>query len=48
MDMLDIRNLTIELDMPQGRVRILDRVNLQLKAGEIHSIVGESGSGNVE
>lgn len=45
MDLLDIRNLTIELDMPQGRVRILDRVNLQLKAGEIHSIVGESGSG---
>ena len=45
MDLLDIRNLTIELDMPQGRVRILDRVNLQLKSGEIHSIVGESGSG---
>lgn len=45
MDLLDIRNLTIELDMPQGRVRILDRVNLRLKAGEIHSIVGESGSG---
>ena len=31
MDLLDIRNLTIELDMPQGRVRILDRVNLQLR-----------------
>lgn len=45
MDLLDIRNLTIELDMPQGRVRILDKVSMQLKAGEIHSIVGESGSG---
>ncbi|WP_404402673.1 ATP-binding cassette domain-containing protein [Idiomarina seosinensis] len=45
MDLLDIRNLTIELDTPQGQVRILDRINLQLKPGEIHSIVGESGSG---
>lgn len=45
MDLLDIRNLTIEMDGPHGRVRVLDKVSLQLKEGEVHSLVGESGSG---
>ncbi|EKE84770.1 oligopeptide/dipeptide ABC transporter ATP-binding protein [Idiomarina xiamenensis] len=45
MNMLDIRNLTIEMDTSNGPVKILDKVNLQVGEGEIHTLVGESGSG---
>ncbi|GGI75273.1 oligopeptide/dipeptide ABC transporter ATP-binding protein [Shewanella gelidii] len=45
MQLLDIRNLTIELDTPQGKVKALDRVSLTIQDGEIHGLVGESGSG---
>ncbi|NRB25688.1 oligopeptide/dipeptide ABC transporter ATP-binding protein [Shewanella sp.] len=45
MPLLDIRNLTIELDTPHGRVKALDRVSLTINPAEIHGLVGESGSG---
>ena len=45
MPLLDIRNLTIELDTPHGKVKALERVSLTLNAGEIQGLVGESGSG---
>ncbi|BDM65041.1 peptide ABC transporter ATP-binding protein [Shewanella sp. NFH-SH190041] len=45
MPLLDIRNLTIELDTPHGRVKALEKVSLTLNAGEIHGLLGESGSG---
>ncbi|MCL1123934.1 peptide ABC transporter ATP-binding protein [Shewanella surugensis] len=45
MPLLDIRNLTIELDTPYGRVNAIDRVSLSINAGELHGLVGESGSG---
>ncbi|MGQ4275981.1 oligopeptide/dipeptide ABC transporter ATP-binding protein [Pseudidiomarina sp. E22-M8] len=45
MSILDIRNLTIELETDNGPVRVLDRFNLQLAEGEIHTLIGESGSG---
>ena len=45
MPLLDIRNLTIELDTPHGRVKALERVSLTLNPGEVHGLVGESGSG---
>lgn len=45
MQLLDIRNLTLELETPDGIVRAVDRVNLSLKEGEIRGLVGESGSG---
>ncbi|MFC0444744.1 oligopeptide/dipeptide ABC transporter ATP-binding protein [Pseudidiomarina halophila] len=45
MTILDIRNLTIELETDNGPVRVLDRFNLQLAEGEIHTLIGESGSG---
>lgn len=45
MQLLDIRNLTLELETPEGLVRAVDRVSLTLKEGEIRGLVGESGSG---
>lgn len=45
MALLDIRNLTIEIDTPQGRVKAVDKVSLTLNEGEIRGLVGESGSG---
>ncbi len=45
MPLLDIRNLTIELDTPHGRVKALERVSLTINPGELHGLVGESGSG---
>lgn len=45
MPLLDIRNLTIEIETPQGYVRAVDRMSLTLNEGEIRGLVGESGSG---
>lgn len=45
MQLLDIKNLTIELRTEDGVIRAVDKVNLSLKEGEVHALVGESGSG---
>ncbi|TMO66565.1 peptide ABC transporter ATP-binding protein [Pseudoalteromonas aurantia] len=45
MQLLDIRNLIIELHTEDGVIRAVDKVNLSLKEGEVHALVGESGSG---
>ena len=45
MQLLDIRNLTIELETGGTVIRAVDKVNLSLKEGEVHALVGESGSG---
>jgi cationic peptide transport system ATP-binding protein len=45
MPLLDIRNLTIELNTSNAKVKVLEKVSLTLNAGEIHGLVGESGSG---
>lgn len=45
MALLDIRNLSIEINTPNGLVKIVDNVNLTLNEGEIFGLVGESGSG---
>ena len=42
---LDIRDLTVDFVSVDGRVRILNRVSLMAKKGEVVGIVGESGSG---
>lgn len=45
MALLDIRNLCIEIETSQGRIKVVDNVNLTLNEGEICGLVGESGSG---
>ncbi|HVJ43679.1 MAG TPA: ABC transporter ATP-binding protein [Dongiaceae bacterium] len=42
---LSIRNLSIEFKLADGWKTAVDRVDLDLRAGEIMGIVGESGSG---
>ena len=45
MQLLDVRNLTIELRTSETVIRAVDRVSFSLKEGEVHGLVGESGSG---
>jgi cationic peptide transport system ATP-binding protein len=45
MLLLDIKNLTIELNTPDGLIRAVDKVNFSLREGETRGLVGESGSG---
>lgn len=45
MALLDIRHLSIEMDSPNGRIKMVDDINLTIDSGEICGLVGESGSG---
>ncbi len=44
-DLLEIRNLTLDIDTFDGPVHVLKRIDLRVKRGETLGIVGESGSG---
>lgn len=45
MNLLEIRNLSVEFSTRQGRFRAVDRFNLTIDANTTTAIVGESGSG---
>ena len=45
MNLIDIRNLSIELQTTTQPILAVDRVNLTMKEGEVRGLVGESGSG---
>jgi len=45
MNLLDIRNLSIELHSSHNSILAVDRVSLSMKEGEVRGLVGESGSG---
>lgn len=45
MNLLDIRNLSIELTTGNKTILAVDRVSLTMKEGEVRGLVGESGSG---
>ncbi len=45
MNLLDIRNLSIELESNNQKILAVDRVSLSMKEGEVRGLVGESGSG---
>lgn len=43
--MLEIKGLKTEVVTAEGRVTLIDDINLDLAAGEVMGLVGESGSG---
>jgi oligopeptide transport system ATP-binding protein len=43
--LLDVRGLTVAFDTPEGAVRAVNGLDLELRRGECLGIVGESGSG---
>jgi len=45
MNLLDIRNLSIELISNGKNIIAVDKVSLSMKEGEVRGLVGESGSG---
>ena len=45
MNLLDIKNLTLEIETTNGWVKALDKINLTIAESEIRALVGESGSG---
>lgn len=45
MNLLDIRNLSIELIHDEQNILAVDKVSLSMKEGEVRGLVGESGSG---
>ena len=44
-NLLEIKDLKVDLMTPRGIVYALGGVNLEIRPGEIHGLVGESGSG---
>jgi peptide/nickel transport system ATP-binding protein len=43
--MLEIKGLKTEVVNPDGKITLIDDINLSLNAGEVMGLVGESGSG---
>ena len=48
MAMLEVKNLTVSFDTPEGEVHAVSGIDFDLDAGDALAIVGESGSGKTQ
>jgi oligopeptide transport system ATP-binding protein len=48
MPLLEVKDLDVGFETPEGRVHAVNKLNFTLKAGETLGLVGESGSGKTQ
>jgi len=48
MSLLEVKDLNVGFDTPDGKVHAVNKLNFTLKAGDAMAIVGESGSGKTQ
>ncbi|MBT8062962.1 MAG: ATP-binding cassette domain-containing protein [Xanthomonadales bacterium] len=48
MNLLDVKNLTVSFDTPEGQVHAVSGIDFTLEEGDALAIVGESGSGKTQ
>ena len=48
MNLLEVKNINVKFNTPDGIVQAVNNINFNLKSGESLAIVGESGSGKTQ
>ena len=48
MALLEVKDLDVGFETPEGRVHAVNHLNFSIKAGETMALVGESGSGKTQ
>ena len=48
MNLLEVKNINVKFNTPDGMIQAVNNINFNLKSGESLAIVGESGSGKTQ